>query len=102
MTKPFKILGIQQIAIGKKQRSPSQEGYIFNDTIANNIAIGVDIIDKERLVYAADVANIATFIQDYPLGYNTKIGMEGIGMSTGQKQRLLIAAAVYKNPEMLF
>lgn len=79
-----------------------QEGYIFNDTIANNIAIGVDIIDKERLVYAADVANIKDFIQGYPLGYNTKIGMEGIGMSTGQKQRLLIARAVYKNPEMLF
>ena len=79
-----------------------QEGYIFNDTIANNIAIGVDIIDKQRLVYAADVANIKEFIQDYPLGFNTKIGMEGIGMSTGQKQRLLIARAVYKNPEMLF
>jgi ATP-binding cassette, subfamily B, bacterial len=79
-----------------------QEGFIFNDTIANNIAIGVDIIDKKRLVYAADVANISAFIQDYPLGYNTKIGMEGIGMSTGQKQRLLIARAVYKNPEMLF
>jgi ATP-binding cassette subfamily B protein len=79
-----------------------QEGYIFNDTIANNIAIGVDIVNKERLVYAADVANIATFIQDYPLSYNTKIGMEGVGMSTGQKQRLLIARAVYKNPEMLF
>ncbi len=79
-----------------------QEGYIFNDTIANNIAIGVDVIDKERLVYAADVANINSFIQEYPLKYNTKIGMEGIGMSTGQKQRLLIARAVYKNPEMLF
>lgn len=79
-----------------------QEGYIFNDTIANNIAIGVDIIDKERLLYAADVANIKDFIQSYPLGFNTKIGMEGIGMSTGQKQRLLIARAVYKNPEMLF
>ncbi|WP_396144010.1 peptidase domain-containing ABC transporter [Flavobacterium sp.] len=79
-----------------------QEGYIFNDTIANNIAIGEDIIDKERLVYAVDVANIKDFIQDYPLGYNTKIGMEGVGMSTGQKQRLLIARAVYKNPEMLF
>jgi ATP-binding cassette subfamily B protein len=79
-----------------------QEGYIFNDTIAHNIAIGVDIIDKERLVYAAEVANIKNFIQDYPLGFNTKIGMEGIGMSTGQKQRLLIARAVYKNPEMLF
>ena len=79
-----------------------QEGYIFNDTIANNIAIGVDVIDKQRLVYAADVANIKEFIQDYPLGYNTKIGIEGVGMSTGQKQRLLIARAVYKNPEMLF
>ncbi len=79
-----------------------QEGYIFNDTIANNIAIGVDNINKERLVYASDVANIKNFIQEYPLGYNTKIGMEGVGMSTGQKQRLLIARAVYKNPEMLF
>jgi ATP-binding cassette subfamily B protein len=79
-----------------------QEGYIFNDTIANNIAIGVDIVNKERLVYAADVSNIKDFIQDYPLSYNTKIGMEGVGMSTGQKQRLLIARAVYKNPEILF
>ena len=79
-----------------------QEGYIFNDTIANNIAIGVDVIDKNKLVYASDVANIKTFIEDYPLGYNTKIGMEGVGMSTGQKQRLLIARAVYKDPEMLF
>jgi ATP-binding cassette subfamily B protein len=82
--------------------SVMQEGYIFNDTIANNIAIGVDIIDKERLLYAADVANIKPFIETMPLGYNTKIGMEGVGMSTGQKQRLLIARAVYKNPEMLF
>jgi ATP-binding cassette subfamily B protein len=82
--------------------SVMQEGYIFSDTIANNIAIGVDIIDKERLVYASDVANIKDFIQDYPLGYNTKIGMEGVGMSTGQKQRILISRAVYKNPEMLF
>lgn len=82
--------------------SVMQEGYIFNDTIANNIAIGVDVIDKERLLYASDVANIKEFIEDYPLGFNTKIGMEGLGMSTGQKQRLLIARAVYKNPEMLF
>lgn len=79
-----------------------QEGYIFSDTIANNIAIGVTNINKERLKYASDVANIKDFIEDYPLGFNTKIGMEGIGMSTGQKQRLLIARAVYKNPEMLF
>jgi ATP-binding cassette, subfamily B, bacterial len=79
-----------------------QEGYIFNDTIAHNIAIGQDNISKERLDYATDVANIQSFIQDYPLGYNTKIGQEGVGMSTGQKQRLLIARAVYKNPEILF
>jgi ATP-binding cassette subfamily B protein len=79
-----------------------QEGFIFNDTIANNIAIGVDSIDKNSLVYAADVANITEYINGLPLGYNTKIGMEGLGMSTGQKQRLLIARAVYKNPEMLF
>jgi ATP-binding cassette subfamily B protein len=81
--------------------SVMQEGYIFSDSIANNIAIGVDIINKEKLAYASDVANIKTFIEDYPLGYNTKIGMEGVGMSTGQKQRLLIARAVYKDPEML-
>ena len=79
-----------------------QEGFIFNDTIANNIAVGVDLINKERLVYAADVANITEYILGLPLGYNTKIGTEGVGMSTGQKQRLLIARAVYKNPEMLF
>lgn len=79
-----------------------QEGFIFNDTIANNIAIGVDSIDKERLVYAADVANIEEYISGLPLGFNTKIGSEGMGMSSGQKQRMLIARAVYKNPEMLF
>lgn len=79
-----------------------QEGFIFNDTIANNIAIGMDSVDKKRLIYAADVANITDYISGLPLGYNTKIGMEGVGMSTGQKQRLLIARAVFKNPEMLF
>lgn len=79
-----------------------QEGFIFSDTIANNIAIGVDKIDKERLLYAADVANIKQYISELPLNFNTKIGSEGLGMSTGQKQRLLIARAVYKNPEILF
>jgi ATP-binding cassette subfamily B protein len=79
-----------------------QEGFIFNDSIANNIAIGADIIHKERLLYAAGVANIKEYISGLPLGYNTKIGQEGVGMSTGQKQRMLIARAVYKNPEMLF
>ena len=79
-----------------------QEGFIFSDTIANNIAFGVDKVNKERLVYAADVANIKEYINGLPLGYNTKIGAEGVGMSSGQKQRLLIARAVYKNPEILF
>lgn len=79
-----------------------QEGFIFSDTIANNIAIGVDKVDKERLLYAVEVANIKEYISGLPLGYNTKIGAEGTGMSTGQKQRLLIARAVYKNPEILF
>ncbi|WP_394747309.1 peptidase domain-containing ABC transporter [Spongiimicrobium salis] len=79
-----------------------QEGYIFSNTIAKNIAVGEDYIDKERLAYAIDIANIKEFIEELPLSYNTKIGMEGMGLSTGQKQRILIARAVYKNPEYLF
>lgn len=79
-----------------------QEGFIFSDTIAHNIAIGTDAIDNESMQYAADTANIREFIETLPLKYNTKIGMEGIGISQGQKQRLLIARAVYKNPEFLF
>ncbi|WP_346881418.1 peptidase domain-containing ABC transporter [uncultured Algibacter sp.] len=79
-----------------------QEGYIFSDTIANNIAVGVDYVDKNALAHAVDVANIKEFIETLPLSYNTKIGMEGVGLSTGQKQRLLIARAVYKNPNFLF
>jgi len=79
-----------------------QEGYIFNDTIANNIAVGEDYVDKKKLAHAVDVANIKEFIESLPLSYNTKIGMEGVGVSTGQKQRLLIARAVYKNPNFLF
>lgn len=79
-----------------------QEGYIFNDTIASNIAIGESIIDKKKLKKAVEIANIHEYIDSLPLGYNTKIGMEGIGLSGGQKQRILIARAVYKNPEILF
>ncbi len=78
-----------------------QEGYIFNDTIANNIAIGVEFVDKKKLVHSVTVANIKDFIENLPLSYNTKIGMEGVGLSTGQKQRMLIARAVYKNPDIL-
>ncbi|SED63926.1 ATP-binding cassette, subfamily B [Tenacibaculum sp. MAR_2010_89] len=79
-----------------------QEGYIFNDSIAKNIAVGEDYVDKEKLAHAINVANIADYIEGLPLGYNTKIGSEGNGLSTGQKQRLLIARSVYKNPKFLF
>lgn len=79
-----------------------QEGYIFNDTVANNIALGADFIEPEKLRNAAEVANIQEFIDELPLGFNTKIGTEGLGMSTGQKQRLLIARAVYKDPKFIF
>ena len=79
-----------------------QEGYIFNDTIAKNIAVGEDYVDKEKLNHSIHVANISDYIENLPLGYNTKIGSEGSGLSTGQKQRLLIARSVYKNPKFLF
>ena len=79
-----------------------QEGYVFNDTIANNIAIGEDYIDKSKLRKAVEIANIKDFVEGLPLSYNTKIGNEGVGVSGGQKQRLFIARAVYKSPEYIF
>jgi ATP-binding cassette subfamily B protein len=79
-----------------------QDGYIFNDTIAENIAVGEDFIDKSKLRKAVEIANIKDFIEELPLSYNTKIGNEGIGISGGQKQRLFIARAVYKSPEFIF
>jgi len=79
-----------------------QEGFIFSDTIARNIAVSGEVIDRERLLHAAKVANISDFIDSLPLGYNTKIGMEGSGISQGQRQRILIARAVYKDPEFIF
>lgn len=85
-----------------KSGAVMQDGFIFSDTIANNIAVGAEQIDIERLRHAVTVANIRDFIDALPLGYNTKIGMEGNGISQGQKQRLQIARAVYKNPEFLF
>lgn len=85
-----------------KTGSVMQESYIFSDTIAHNIAIGTDTVDIERLRHAVKVANIAEFIQSLPMGYDTKIGMEGSGISQGQRQRILIARAVYKNPEFIF
>jgi ATP-binding cassette subfamily B protein len=82
--------------------SVMQDGFIFNDTIANNIALVGEKPDYERLVEACKVANIMQFIEQLPLGFNTKIGAEGNGISQGQKQRILIARAVYKNPHFVF
>ena len=79
-----------------------QEGFIFSDTIAKNVAVGADEIDKHKLVEACEIANIREYVEELPLAYNTKIGADGIGLSGGQKQRLLIARAVYKNPDFLF
>lgn len=79
-----------------------QEGFIFSDTIANNIAPDADVIDRERLLYAVKMANIKDFIESLPLRYNTRIGSTGQGLSQGQKQRILIARAIYRNPDYLF
>jgi ATP-binding cassette subfamily B protein len=79
-----------------------QDGFIFSDTIAKNITLGDEKISKERLAYAVQMANIQDFIESLPLNYNTKIGQEGVGLSQGQKQRILIARSIYKNPEFIF
>ena len=79
-----------------------QDGFIFSDTIARNISLVDEEPDRKKLLHAVKVANIKEHIESLPLGYNTKIGMNGIGLSQGQKQRLLIARAVYKNPDMIF
>lgn len=78
-----------------------QEGYVFSDTIARNIAIHDEVIDQQKLFRAARVANIHSFIASLPMGYHTRIGTEGNGISQGQKQRILIARAVYKDPDLL-
>ena len=79
-----------------------QDGVIFSESIARNIAVDDGEIDKERLLQAARIACIDNYIQTLPLKYNTLIGQDGIGLSQGQKQRILIARAVYKNPDYIF
>jgi ATP-binding cassette, subfamily B, bacterial len=79
-----------------------QDGFIFSDTIAHNIAVGESQFNVRKLLHAVRVANIQDYIESLPLGYNTRIGPEGSGLSQGQKQRILIARAVYKNPEFIF
>lgn len=79
-----------------------QDGFIFSDTIANNIALGDDKIDKEKLLKSVNVANVRDFIESLPNGYNTMVGAHGHILSGGEKQRVLIARAVYRDPEFLF
>jgi len=79
-----------------------QEGYIFSDTIANNIALGHEKIDREKLLKSVNVANVRDFIESLPNSYNTLIGSQGHILSGGERQRILIARAVYRVPEFLF
>jgi ATP-binding cassette subfamily B protein len=79
-----------------------QDGYIFSDTILRNISLIDEEVDMLKMKHAVRIAAIGDFIESLPLGYNTKIGNEGVGLSQGQRQRILIARAVYKNPDFLF
>ena len=79
-----------------------QDGAIFSESIARNIAVDDGDIDKERLLKAAEIACIKDYVMALPLKFNTKIGRDGVGLSQGQKQRILIARAVYKNPDYIF
>ena len=79
-----------------------QDGFIFSDTIVNNIAVGAEKVDRHKLLKAVRMSNIQDFIEGLPMGYQTKIGQEGSGISQGQKQRILIARAIYKDPDFIF
>jgi ATP-binding cassette subfamily B protein len=79
-----------------------QDGYIFNDTISRNIAVGDEYVDPHRLLHSCRISNILSFIETLPNGFNTQLGAEGVGLSQGQKQRLMIARAIYKDPQYLF
>jgi ATP-binding cassette subfamily B protein len=79
-----------------------QDGVIFSESIARNIAVDDGEIDLNRIEQAAHIANIHDYVMSLPLKYNTKIGRDGTGLSQGQKQRILIARAVYKNPDFIF
>lgn len=79
-----------------------QDGFVFSDTILNNICAGDEQPDRERLAQAVKIANLHEFVESLPLGYQTRVGANGTGLSQGQKQRLLIARAIYKDPEFLF
>lgn len=98
----FHLDAVQKRLWRKQCGAVMQDGFIFSDSIANNIAESSEHVDIEKLLRAVKIANIREFIESLPLGYNTVIGAKGNGISQGQRQRILIARAVYKDPEFIF
>ncbi|MBG0782633.1 MAG: peptidase domain-containing ABC transporter [Bacteroidales bacterium] len=99
---PFRLENLSSSMWRSKVGAVMQDGYIFSDTIAGNISISEEQLNMSKLLHASRVANILEHIETLPLGFNTMIGQEGVGMSQGQKQRILIARAVYKDPQFIF
>lgn len=99
---PFRLDNLSSAMWRSKVGAVMQDGYIFSDTIAGNISISEEQLNMTKLLHASRVANILEHIETLPLGFNTMIGQEGVGMSQGQKQRILIARAVYKDPQFIF
>lgn len=97
-----KLGAIEHRAWRKEIGMVLQDGFIFSETIANNIALGEDIVDHKRLLEAVRIAQIQTWIESLPMAYKTPIGEKGMGLSGGQHQRILLARAIYKNPQILF
>lgn len=95
------LADISPIELRKNCGVVMQDGFIFSDTIERNIATSDEEIDEDKLKKSMEIANIKTFVEELPLGLNTKIGASGNGVSGGQKQRILIARAVYKNPQFI-
>lgn len=98
----YKISDYSPTVWRKECGTVMQEGFVFSDTISNNIGVSDEVPDMARVKRAVKIANIDDFIDRLPLRYNTKIGAEGNGVSTGQRQRLLIARAAYRNARYLF
>ncbi len=97
----IRLSNISLKLLREKVGAVMQDGFIFPESIASNIAPGSSDIDPDKLLKSVEVANIRAFIESLPLGYNTKVGANGHGLSEGQIQRLLIARVVYKNPDIL-
>lgn len=99
---PDNLNAVSRRAWRKRCGVVMQDGFIFSDTITNNIAVNSGHVDEKKLNHAVEAANIREMIRSLPLGVDTRIGMEGLALSQGQKQRILIARSIYKNPDYLF